>query len=254
MKINLDFLRKDLANSVVPKPLSGTLSGHAAGEPFDKNVYEVIKKHYPANTFRQFEYLNKIYSDNASVNDHQGRMNLIQPQALSYLLNRGVAATKDWEIDNQFEEKQNDTADILVVKDNFFNIIDVKTFNTSKNGQPPNIISALKIAKMCAFMIDDNNYDSHDINYIEISWELDDKNLICKNVEIKELFKSNPTNLYINWAAAMQIQFHVGNLKQDYEKTVKDWCKDYLINFTRQAQTRASKMINDYVTPFKKYL
>jgi hypothetical protein len=30
----------------VPKPLSGTLSGHAAGEPFDKHVYTEIKKQF----------------------------------------------------------------------------------------------------------------------------------------------------------------------------------------------------------------
>lgn len=42
----------------VPKPLSGTLSGHAAGEPFDKAVYNELKKVYGDRIFRQYEYLN----------------------------------------------------------------------------------------------------------------------------------------------------------------------------------------------------
>lgn len=33
-----------LKGSSVPMPISGTLSGHAAGEPFDKHVYNEIKK------------------------------------------------------------------------------------------------------------------------------------------------------------------------------------------------------------------
>lgn len=254
MNINLDFLPTELTGTTVPKPLSGTLSGHAAGEPFDKNVYSVIKRHYPTNTFRQFEYLNKVYADNMAITDVQKRLDLLPTQALKYLLNRGIQPTKKWTTDEQFDEKQNDTADILVVKDNFFNIIDVKTFNTEKNGQPPNIISALKIANMCALMIEGSDYSTHDITYVEISWELQGDNLQCKNVAIRELFKSNPSDLYINWAAAMQIQFHVASLKQEYAKTVKDWCTDYLKSFTGQAKARADKMIRDYVKPFQKYL
>jgi len=52
-----------------------------------------------------------------------------------------------------FDEKQNDTADILVVKDDFYEIIDIKTRNISKSAQPPNIISAFKLAQVCAKML-----------------------------------------------------------------------------------------------------
>lgn len=254
MNINLDYLSKELKGTTVPKPLSGTLSGHAAGEPFDKKVYKVVKSHYPQETYRQFEYLNKLYLDNPSVTTVQDRHNLIPTSALRYLLNRGVTSTKNWSPTHPFGEKQNDTADILLVKDSFYNILDVKTFNILKNGQPPNIISALKLANMCAFMIDSNNYSSHDITYIELSWELKRDKLICSTVEIRELFKANPNQLYINWAAAMQIQFHVARLKKNYTRHVKNWCREYLLTFTNQAQLRADKMVRDFVEPFKKYL
>lgn len=32
-----------MVGATIPRPLSGTLSGHAAGEPFDKLVYALIK-------------------------------------------------------------------------------------------------------------------------------------------------------------------------------------------------------------------
>jgi len=206
MNIDIKFLEERLVGTTVSKPVSGTLSGHAAGEPFDKHVYHLIKEHYPEETFRQYEFLNKLYLNNSQAVSASDRLNLITPPALAFLLNRGKDTTKDWSPSHLFEEKQDDTADILVIHDNFFNIIDVKTFNIAKNGQPPNIISAYKLAKMCEFMLNTNNFTSHDISYVGITWEIDGENLKCTKALTKELFKTNPAKLYINWAAAMQIQ------------------------------------------------
>jgi type II restriction enzyme len=44
MIVDYNNLKKKVKGTPVPKPLSGTLSGHAAGEPFDKHVYKEIKK------------------------------------------------------------------------------------------------------------------------------------------------------------------------------------------------------------------
>jgi len=53
MIINYKNLRKTVKGTSVPKPLSGTLSGHAAGEPFDKHVYSEIKKQFPKHFVTQ---------------------------------------------------------------------------------------------------------------------------------------------------------------------------------------------------------
>jgi len=254
MNINIDSLKHDLLDTTVPKPLSGTLSGHAAGEPFDKHVFEFIKEKYSDDTFRQYEYLNKLYLDSPSVTSVEDRYSLLQPKSVAFLLNRGESVTQKWSPTSIFAEKQNDTADILVVKDNFYNIIDVKTFNTEKNGQPPNIISAYKLAKMCALMLEENKFLSHDITYVGIAWELVGEKLKCTDVAIKELFKTDPSNLYINWAAAMQVQFHVSNLDQSYSRDVKQWCLGYLDTFVGQANDRARTMKKKFVKPFKKFL
>ena len=254
MNVDYTALIKKMKGSSVPKPLSGTLSGHAAGEPFDKYVYKEIKKQLPKNTFRQYEYLNDLYTQNSDVIGYEAREKLFKSPAVHFLLARGKDVTNKWSSDNPFDEKQNDTADILVVKNNLYEIIDIKTRNLSKSAQPPNIISAYKLAQVCAKMIDNEEFDSFTINYFEVDWELEKEKLICKNAHFANLFKCKPDNLYINWAAAMQLQFHVCDLDQTFEGNMEDWAKTYLKHFVTQAKKRANDMITKFVKPFEKYL
>jgi type II restriction enzyme len=245
----------DLIHSVkglgVPKPLSGTLSGHAAGEPFDKRVYTEIKNKFPKNTFRQYEYLNKLYIENQNVISYKDRKELFESSVIHFLLTRGKDATKKWRTDNLFEEKQNDTADILVVKDGLYEIIDIKTRNISKKAQPPNIISAFKLAQMCSIMIDDKKFNEFTINYFQVDWKLVKDELVCTDAYNACLFKTNPKNLYINWAAAMQIQFHVSELDQSFPGTMEDWAHTYLEHFVSHVYKRSEYMVNKFAKPFE---
>ncbi len=252
--VNYEELKKEVINTSVPKPLSGTLSGHAAGEPFDKHVYSHIKIKFPNETFRQYEYLNYLYSKNSDRIGFKARQTLFNSPTVMFLLSRGKDVTDKWSIENQFEEKQNDTADMLVVKDEFFDIIDIKTRNISKKAQAPNIISSYKLAQVCAKMIDNQEFDTFTINYFEIDWLLEDDKLVCKDAHIANLFKAKPDDLYINWASGMQIQFHVFDLEQSFSGTMEEWAKEYLIHFVTQAKRRADSMIIKFVKPFEKYI
>ncbi|MBK7985584.1 MAG: HincII family type II restriction endonuclease [Ignavibacteria bacterium] len=254
MNVNYRKLAKNIKGTSVPKPLSGTLSGHAAGEPFDKHVYTEIKKQFPKNTFRQYEYLNDLFSKNPNIIGFEARQNLFNSPTVLFLLSRGKNATDKWSIENPFDEKQNDTADIVVVKNDFYEIIDIKTRNISKSAQPPNIISAFKLAQVCAKMLDNEEFDNFTINYFEIDWVLENDKLVCQDTYFACLFKANPENLYINWAAAMQIQFQVSELDQSFNGTMKSWAKSYLKHFVTQAKKRADDMIKKFVKPFEKYI
>lgn len=254
MNVNYTKLAKNIKGTSVPKPLLGTLSGHAAGEPFDKHVYSEIKKQFPKNTFRQYEYLNDLFSKNPEVIGFEARQALFNSPTVLFLLSRGKNATDKWSIENPFDEKQNDTADILVVKNDFYEIIDIKTRNVSKSAQPPNIISAFKLAQVCAKMLDNKEFDNFTINYFEIDWLLDNDKLVCNDTHFACLFKAQPDDLYINWAAAMQIQFHVRDLGQSFNGTMKSWAKLYLKHFVIQAKKRADDMIKKFVKPFEKYI
>lgn len=54
--VNFEHIKKSVIGTSVPKPISGTLSGHAAGEPFDKHVYNETKKNFQ-----------NIHSDNMNI-------------------------------------------------------------------------------------------------------------------------------------------------------------------------------------------
>lgn len=252
--VDYPLLIESLKGSTVPKPLSGTLSGHAAGEPFDKHVYAEIKKQLPNNTFRQYEYLNDLFSKNPNVIGFDARQALFDSPTVLFLLSRGKNATDKWSIESPFDEKQNDTADILVVKDSFYQIIDIKTRNLAKTAQPPNIISAFKLAQVCAKMIDNKEFNTFTIDYLEIEWGIDSNNLKCYASYYANLFKTNPENLYINWAAAMQIQFNVSDLSQDFTGSMENWARAYIKHFVEQAKKRSEDMIKKFVKPFEKYI
>jgi len=77
--------------------------------------------------------------------------------------------------------------------------------------------------------------------------------LVCKDASSASLFLSNPTELYINWAAAMQIQFHVNELNQNYNSNKEKWARLYLKHFINEARERSELMIKKFVKPFEKY-
>lgn len=251
MQIDFVKLRLELIGSKIPRPLSGTLSGHAAGEPFDKFVYGILKAEYPENVYRQYEYLNELFSNHPHLTSYESRANLIPSKALRTVILRGKKATQDWNLNNLFEEKQDDTADIIIKNENEFILLDIKTRNLSKSAQAPNIISSKKLAFLVRDLLVEKMTDSIQIKYIELDWILEGDSLVCKEVFIADLFKEKPENLYINWAAAMQLQFHVSNLEQDFSGTNKEWCLEYLKKFALSAKKRSNDMIEQYVKPFE---
>lgn len=254
MGFNITEVAKELIGTSVARPKVGTLSGHAAGEPFDKHAYECLKRRFPGKTYRQFEYLNELYSKNLHVVGYKERHSLISPPFLAEMINRGVKATSEWTVTAQFDEKQNDTADIILTEGDSFRIIDVKTKNTSKNAQPPNIISALKVAKMCASILDDGELGGFEIIYLGITWKESGPLLECTDCVVRYLFRANPAELYINWAAAMQIQANVETLDQTFSGTLKEWARGYLNVFTKGAHERSEKMMKDYVVPYLRHI
>lgn len=256
-RVDFNALLVEMKGSTVIRPnkeSSGTLSGHAAGEPFEKSVYRHLKANYPNAIFKQYEFLNDLYLKHPKVISVEDRLALFDSPTALFLLNRGETATRNWNPDNIFQEKQNDTADILYYADGCYDLIDVKTRNVNKNAQPPNIISAYKLAKTCAIMIDNEEFGNLGINYIEIDWVENKDSLECVAAHYGDLFKTNPETLYINWAAAMQIQFHVCDLDQTWKGTRKTWAKTYIKVFVRSAKHRLQRMEETYIKPFLKYL
>lgn len=255
-RIDYKKLKQVLSGMTVPRPNKagqGTLSGHAAGEPFEKSVYQRLKASYPGKIYKQHEYLNELFLKNPQAGTVKERYALFNSHTVFFLLNRGENATKAWSPQSLFEERQNDTADMLFYSDDYYDLIDVKTRNIGKDAQSPNIISAYKLARTCAYMLDHREFDIFDIHYIEIDWVESNNTLTGTDVHYADLFKANPDTLYINWAAAMQIQFHVCELDQSWNDSREAWARKYLAAFTASAQRRCDKMQAQCITPFQKY-
>ena len=256
-KVDFSAILKEMKGTSVERPNktnAGTLSGHAAGEPFEKSVYQHLKKNHPTAIFKQYEFLNDLYLKHPKVISVKDRYALLDSPTALFLLSRGDKATREWSPQHIFEEKQDDTADILYYADGYYDLIDVKTRNINKDAQAPNIISAYKLAKACANMIDNEEYDNIGINYIEIDWMEKGDQLLCTDAHYGNLFKASPQTLYINWASGMQIQFHVAQLDQSWEGTRKEWAVEYIKIFVHSAQHRIYIMEEKYITPFLKYI
>lgn len=256
-RIDFGQLLSDMVGTRVPRPNSataGTLSGHAAGESFEKHVYHYLKERHPGNVYKQIEFLNDLYMKHPRHISMADRYSLFNSPTLLFLLSRGDKATKEWSPDHIFEEKQNDTADILFHENGFFDLIDVKTRNMGKKAQAPNIISACELAQACKHMIDNGDYETLGIKYIEIDWKEEGDTLHCVGAHFGDLFKARPDTLYINWAAAMQIQFHVCDLDQTWDGGREQWARRYLAHFVESARHRCRRMEELYITPFLPYL
>lgn len=255
--IDFQLLIKNLSGATVDRPNAkqhGTLSGHAAGEPFEKYVYHYLKEIYPNRVFKQFEFLNDIYLRHPEHITLEQRQSLFNSPSLLFLLSRGEKATKEWSPSNIFEEKQNDTADILFCQEEKYQLIDIKTRNIAKEAQAPNIISAYKLAQLCALMIDNNDFENIELNYVEVDWAETEQQLVCQKAYYANLFLADPKRLYINWASGMQIQFHVKELNQTWSGTKEEWSHLYIRTFVNSAKHRCKVMKDTYITPFLKYI
>jgi hypothetical protein len=241
-----------LVGRTVPRPV-GTLAGHAAGLPFERLIDRILRDQLPGQTFRHYELLNQIYEHNPGAMTVDDRYSLLGPPSLQYLLKRGKSATQKWSIETPFEEKQNDTAEIVVLpskrlaieidKRSPVTLIDVKTQDDAKKAQAPNIISAEKIAHVCKLAIESEKFLPFEILYVGVKWKATKDTLVCTDVRVVSLTDIKPSNLYINWAAALQIQFHPFEVSCDYEGDGMAWAYDYLVNFCSQLERRISNEV-----------
>lgn len=240
-------LREDLLTlkgATVPKP-SGTLAGHAAGLPFERLVHERLTDRFGTRALRHFEFLNRVLEETSS-SSLVDRLNAFGPASLQGLLCRGKEQMKNWSPNNPFEEKQNDTAESIISdtivydsKSSNLLLLDVKTFNSQRQGQPPNIISAGKLSEALARALEEGVV-RFDFVYVGMSWEVVENTLTCNDVSLVSLFKMEP-QVYINWAAAEQIQFHPHQAAQSFGGTREEWARDFLTHFVNSLKRRIDK-------------
>lgn len=227
---DIEKVAESLVGSKVEKP-KGTLAGHAAGLPFERLVHEKITSQFPGKAYRQFEFLNRVFLGHPQTSSTELQQ-LLGPPSLRVLLSRGAGATKDWSPQNQFVEKQNDTAETIIQPKELYtpgdrlSFLDVKTHNVKQNGQPPNIMSAEKLARALHAALEEGEI-LFDFIYLGIDWVIDGGYLVAESSRVISMFKINRMP-YINWTAAQQLQFHMNKVDQDFEGSSQEWARQYL--------------------------
>ena len=241
-----------IGSSVVRPNKKGELSGHAAGEPFSDLTFDILED-LGHHVQKQHIYLNNLcMSKNLSSKNE--RLSSVHVQSLAEVLWTGRINNK-WGHDNQFDYKQGDFADMLILDTEMnMNIIDVKTTNLGKKAQPPNIMSALRLAKICRSMLSLEEFDRFSITYVGIGWRDYGETLVCEDVNIIDLFKIQPSSLYINFTAALQIQFKLDTVNQAFTDTKKQWCVEYLQHFIFSHEERTKSFYRDNILPFVEVL
>ncbi len=153
-----------------------------------------------------------------------------------------------WTPGSEFEEKQNDTAESIIFPDTQPTLefggavlIDVKTVNLDRRGQPPNIMSAGKLAESLELALASGRVP-FDILYVGIAWRATESELIAEEVAVKSLFRV-AANLYINWVAAQQIQFHPLEIDQGFVGTREAWAQKFLTTFVQSLDSRITRQI-----------
>jgi type II restriction enzyme len=246
---NLDRVAQNLVGKEVARP--DKTMGHASGLEFEKLVHKEIVNKFPNRAFRHFELLNEIYGANSQVKSVDERYDLLGPPSLQFLLRRGKAATKSWTVKKQFEEKQNDTAETIILpnaklriepdRGNPSILVDVKTQDSEKSAQAPNIISAEKIANACRISLENEKFLPFDIAYVCVKWVKKPKMLACTEAKVVTLTRIQPSELYINWVAAQQIQFHPFDVDQSFTGNGLEWARAFLETFCDQLSGRIRK-------------
>lgn len=250
----LDQIRRvaaRLTGKSVARP-NGTLSGHAAGLPFEVLLHRELLNRFRGRAYRHFELLNEVFLNNPECRSADDRRGLLGPESLQQLLSRGDGPNKSWGANRQFVEKQNDTAETVILprkgsrvetwRGTCVTLIDVKTKNRNKNSQPPNIISARKLVKACQIAIDHGHRNPFDLVYVGIGWNERNRRLVCSDTTVVSLFRSDPDNLYINWVAASQIQFHPSELDQSFSLSKLTWCERFVESYLRQLNSHIASL------------
>ena len=231
-------------------------SGHTVATPLEEEVYDALSKAYPGLTFKQHEAVNKCLSQ-AATRDKVSDDFIFGNEAIDYLVNPGNKALSHWP-EKIVPGRQSDTADIVLFSDSaLFDgssvfLIDVKSHDFGKNSQPPNIMSARKLAKLAEICLSRNIDPNFSMYYVDLGYRKKEAGVVVEDVCMVDMMKIPPLDydgkgkpMYINWAAALQVQFRPSEVSQDFELSQKEWLAVFMKNYTSQKRDRIYKEVHE---------
>lgn len=237
-------------------------SGHRIATPLEEEVYDALSKTYPGLAFKQHEAVNEYLSQTV-MQDKVSDDFIFGNEAIDYLVNPGKKALSNWP-GKIVPGRQSDTADIVLFSDSaLFDglsvfLIDVKSHDFGKNSQPPNIMSARKLAKVAEICLSKNIDPNFSLYYIDLGYRKKDAGVVVEDVRMVDMMKIPPLDyngkgkpLYINWSAAIQVQFRPSEVSQEFQLSQKDWLAVFMKNYASQKRDRIYKEVRELGTQEK---
>lgn len=208
--------------------------GHAVGSKVEMFAYDLLQKCLPSmndqiSVHWPHEFLNKLLDKHQMLGlDHTdiitrtwwGKLLLQKkPKPETYKQTQGLGADLICYHGNEFK----DLVDVI--------LLNVKSRNTERSGRHPNIISAYRLLDYFSNICYDSptNELLDKIQYWVMGF--DHKSGLIHNVYVKDLFKLDVSKMPpINFDAALQLQWHVG----DMETLPNQTNREFISNFTKK--------------------
>ena len=113
-------------------------------------------------------------------------------------------------------------------------------------------MSARKLAKVAEICLSKNIDPNFSLYYIDLGYRKKDAGVVVEDVRMVDMMKIPPLDyngkgkpLYINWSAAIQVQFRPSEVSQDFELSQKDWLAIFMKNYTSQKRDRIYKEVHE---------
>lgn len=113
-------------------------------------------------------------------------------------------------------------------------------------------MSARKLAKVAEICLSKNIDPNFSLYYIDLGYRKKDAGVLVEDVRMVDMMKIPPLDyngkgkpLYINWSAAIQVQFMPSEVSQDFELSQKDWLAIFMKNYTSQKRDRIYKEVHE---------
>lgn len=226
--------------------------GHSAGTPIEEWVREHIEKETDYKVFYPNELLLIVFKslkEKGKIIEFLediwwGKLLFTKEQLVSFLLNKGV---KRW---------QQEGADLvlfygtdIMAEPHKIVLINVKSHESSRQSRAPNIMSAQRLLEFFEYTLAKEKgsdiLDEVELWFLGVTYDIIDDEAKVNGVAIKDLFKLDVAKIpQINFDAAIQIQWHVEDMKeikQTKQQFVLSLTDEFLKRWTHHSKSKQAK-------------
>lgn len=236
--------------------ISGRMTGHLGGDFIEEKSQEfladlgAVRTHVFLNNRIQELWTSKKFR---SVGDLMAYLDL---QWWWQLNSRTLAQLKAYVIDGvALEYKQQDTSDLVVVRDGTVHLINVKSHDLGRESRAPNIISTNKVLEFYEWAaslpsdLKKKTLAEAEVYFLSVSWREEADGIALKGAYVRRLSRLDVSKIpQLNFDAALQIQWHVEAMVEK-DQTPMAFARELAL----RTQTDFARHIKQKTTKFQRF-